>query len=127
MSIYTATIIFSFSVAVPIIILIYQTVSSLNKANSNFSLDEPLATTGDASSPKCHVKPMNVDYAKSNIRCKQVTVTPIREETNVTPIREKTPASVDRSCKIVAMNMPEIVNIKSVYKSFNTKVSANTY
>ena len=88
MSIYTATIIFSLFVAVPIIILIYGTVSSLNKANSNFSFDERLATTGGASGQKFHVKPVNVDYAKSTIRRKQATVTPIRAETL---------ASVDRS------------------------------
>ena len=117
MSNYTATIIFSLLVAVPIIILIYQTVSSLNKA-TNFSLDKRLATTNGASGQKFHVKRMNVDYAKSNIRRKQDTVTPIRAETL---------ASVDRSLKIVAMKVPEIVNIESECKPFDTKVSANTY
>ena len=118
MSIYMATIIFSLLVAVPIIILIHQTVSSVNKTTSSFSFDERLATTGGASGQKFHVRPVNVDYAKSNTLRKQVTVTPIRAETL---------ASVDRSCKIVAIKVPEIVNIESECKPFNTKVSANTY
>ena len=118
MSIYTATIIFSLLVAVPIIILIYKTVSSVNKATSNFSFDERITTTVGALGPKFHVKPVNVDYAKSNIRRKQVAVTPIRAETL---------ASADRSLKIVAMKVPEIVNIESVCEPFDTKVSANTY
>ena len=120
MSIYTATIIFSFSVAVPIIILIYKTVSSVNKATSNFNFDERAIKNVGASGPKVQVKPVNVDYAKSSIR---------RTQSNVTPIRAGTLASADRSLNIVVMDAhaPEVVNTESVCELFDSKVSANTY
>jgi len=118
MSIYTATIIFSLLVAVPIIILIYKTVTSVNKSSSHFNFDERITTTVGASGPKFHVKSMNVDYAKSNVQAKQATVTPIRAETL---------ASAGRPLNVVAMKVPEIVNDEPARNPFNTKISASIF
>ena len=117
MLIYTAIIIISVLVGVPIIILIYETISLGNKATSDFNFDERIAATVSASGLKYHVRPVNVDYAKSTIRRKQDTVTPIRAEKL---------ASVDRLCKIVTKEAPENVNDESVCEPINVKVSANT-
>ena len=103
---YTATIIISFLIAVPIIILIYETDSLTNKENSDFSFDELVAATGSTSGQKYRVKPVNLDYAKSTNRRKQLTVTPVHEE--------KPEGST------------EIVTLESLCKPFNREVSAST-
>ena len=136
---YTATIVFSLLVAVPILILIYQTDSLANEAVSDSIFDKQATTTGSASVKKFRVKQVNLDNAESIIRRKQDTVTPIHEEK---------PASVDRPFKAVAKEEPEIVTeapeivtevpeivttlpnivpLESVCKPFDQKMSANTY
>ena len=116
---YTAIIIISVLVTIPIIILIYKTISLGNKATSDFNFDERIAATVSASGLKYHVKPVNVGHAKSTTRRKQ-------DQDTVTPIRAEKHASVDSLIKIVAKEAPEIVNDESVYEPFNVKVSANT-
>ena len=74
---YTATIIISFLIAVPIIVLIHKTDSLTNEENSDFSFDELIAATGSNPGQKYRVKPVNLDFAKSTNRRKQLT---IREE-----------------------------------------------
>ena len=97
---YTATIVFSLLVAVPIIILIYKTDSLANEAVSESIFDERVTTTNSPSVKKFRVKQVNLDHAKSTNRRKQLTDTPIRAEK---------PASVDRPFKIVTKEEPEIV------------------
>jgi hypothetical protein len=101
---YTATIIISFLIVVPIIILIHKLDSSINEANSiieadsDFSFDKRLAVTASTSGQKCRVRPMNLDCTKFTIRLKHLIVRPIREEM---------PASNDKSIKIVAREVPK--------------------
>ena len=121
---YTATIIISFLIIVPIIILIQNLDSSINEANSiieadsDFSFDKRIAATGSTSDQKCRVKPVILDCSESTIQLKQLTVR---------PICEKVSASNDKSFKTVAMVVPKIVTLKSVRKLLSQKVSANTY
>ena len=101
---YTATIIISLLIVVPIIILIHRLDSSINEANSiietnsDFSFDERLAVTAGTSGQKCRVRPVNLDCSHSTLRFKQLIVKPIREEM---------PASNDKSIKIVAREVPK--------------------
>ena len=101
---YTATIIISFLIVVPIIILLHKLDSSINEANSinkinsDFSFDKRLAVTAGTSGQKCRVRQVNLDCTKSTIRLKQLIVRPIREEM---------PASNDKSIEIVAQEVPK--------------------
>ena len=108
---YTATIIISLLIVVPIIILIQKLDSSINEANSikeansDFSFDERLALTSGTSGQKYRVRPVILDCAKSTIRLKQLTVRPIREEIS---------ASNDTSIETVEKEVPKIVTLESV-------------
>ena len=110
---YTAIVAISLLIAVPIIILIYQTNSLTNKENSNFGFDERIAAAGSTSGQKYRVKPVLLDNAKSTVRFKQLTVKPIREEI---------PASNDN--KIVAKEVPKVVTLEFARKPLIQKVSA---
>ena len=112
---YTAIVAISLLIAVPIIILIYQTNSLTNKENSNFGFDERIAAAGSTPGQKYRVKPVILDNAKSTVRFKQLTVRPIREET---------PASNDKSFKIVAKEVPKAVTLEFARKPLSQKVSA---
>jgi len=104
---YTATIAISLLIAVPIIILIYETNSLTNKENSDLSFDKRIAATGSTSGQKCHANPVILDCTKFTIRFKLLPVRPIREEM---------PASNDKSFKIVAEEVPKIDTLESVGK-----------
>ena len=129
---YTATVVFSLLVAIPIFILIYKTDSLADEAVSDSIFDKPATTTSSTSVKKFRVKQVNLDDAKSIIQRKQLAATPIRAEK---------PASVDGPFKTVAKEEPEIVTeepeivtelpnivpLESVCEPFNQKMSANTY
>ena len=111
---YTATIIISLSIIVPIIILVHKLDSVAKEDESDFSFDERVASIAASSDQKYNVRPVNLDYAKPTNLDKQLTVKPIREET---------PASNDKSFKIV----PKIVTLEFARKPLCQKVSEGTH
>lgn len=115
---YTATIAIILLIAVPIIILIYETDFLVNKENSDFSFDERIAATGSTSGQKYRVEPVDLDNVEPIIRCEQHIVRPILEEM---------PACNDKSFETVTKEASKIMTFKSVRKFLRQKISANTY
>jgi len=117
MLLYTSILVVCFLVAVPIMILIYESIFVANKAASDSSCDELMATTGRIPGQKFRVTPLKLNHVKATVRSDPDTVRSFHEENF---------ASVDRSSKAGVKEVPGAVTFESVCKPFKRKVSADT-
>ena len=118
MLLYTSILVVCFLVAVPIMILIYESIFVANKAASDSSCDELImAKMSRISGQKCRVTPLKLNHVKATIRSNPDTARSLREEKF---------ASVDRSSKTGVKEVPGAVTFESVCKPFKRKVSADT-
>lgn len=113
MLLYTSILVVSFLVAVPILIIIYETITVANKAASELSYDEAVATTGRIPGQKYLVKPVNLDYAKATTPGDSAAVQSFREERL---------ASANGASIIDAKEEQGKVTLDSVCKPFKRKV-----
>ena len=113
MLLYTSILVVSFLVAVPILIIIYETITVANKAALDLSYDEAVATTGRVPGQKYLVKLVNLDYAKAT--------TP-GDSAAVQSFREGRLASANGSSIVDVKEEQGKVTLESVCKPFKRKV-----
>lgn len=114
MLLYTSIIVVSFLVAIPILILVYETISLTNKVASDCSGDELVATTGRIPDSRYHVKRAKLNYTESTTRHSPAAIRSFREEKLT---------SFDRSSKVGVKEVQGAVTLESVCKPFKRKSS----